>query len=139
MKTVSKKNKPAGVYSTTSSTSLPLNISWPSTINYSVKNMSLGVDHSSGLDSKYSTWTWAFPGNHDRKIIKKKQRRDIDNFLKRFEEKKIGWYDIDTIPWLDNDGFSFKSSSGPLSPPTGMITYMDFLNTYNGGNNNNNP
>jgi len=101
--------------------------------------MSLGVDHSSGLDSKYSTWTWAFPGNHDRKIIKKKQRRDIDNFLKRFEEKKIGWYDIDTIPWLDNDGFSFKSSSGPLSPPTGIISYMDFLGSCNGGNNSSNP
>ena len=101
--------------------------------------MSLGIDHSSGLDSKYSTWTWAFPGNHDRKIIKKKQRRDIDNFLKRFEEKKVGWYDMDTIPWIDNDGFSFKSSSGPLSPPTGIITYMDFLDSYNGGNNSSNP
>lgn len=141
---IKKKKRPSGVYSTILSTSLPLN-TWP-TANYKVKNMSISLDHSSGLDSQYSTWTWAFPKYHDKKILKKKQRRDIDSLLKRFEERYSG-FNKDTISWLDDRGFSpisvsvsdlIDNSSGPLSPPSGIITYMDFFNTYNGGNNNNN-
>lgn len=139
MKTVSKKNKPAGVYKSAgvynTTTSLPQTISG----GYILKNMSLSFDQAFGPDY-YSSWTWAIPGFHDRKILKKKQRRDIDNIIKRYgSEKRYTEYDYnydnDTISWLDNNGFSFKSSSGPLSPPTGIISYMDFLGPSNGGNN----
>jgi hypothetical protein len=134
---IKKKKRPSGVYSTILSTSLPLN-TWPTTANYNVKNYSIGVDHAAGMGSYYSSWTWAIPGFHDRKILKKKQRRDIDNLLERWEKGN-------TIPWLNSNEFSPISvssnlvSSGPLSPPTGIITYMDVLGTYTGGNNNNNP
>lgn len=87
------------------------------------------IDLSSDLD--YSTWTWIFPQYHDKRIIKKKQKKEVDAFIKRYLKENTP-----DVPWLKSDYFQSISSTA-MSSPTGQLYFMDFPNIR--GNNNNNP
>ena len=67
------------------------------------------------LDPDLSVWRWLTPQYHDIKVLKKKQRKDIERKREEWAKKRLpGDYEINPV----------KAMDGPI----GILYYMDYYN-----------
>lgn len=63
-------------------------------------------------DPESSFWRWLTPQYHDTKVLKKKQRKEIERKREEWTKKSVlGSYEINSMK--------------PMDSPTGILFYMD--------------